>query len=74
MSHFDERSGVVPCQTPWGSWSQTIDEVFVEVSVPEGTKARDISCTITSHSINLVVAKKEIIKVGHIYGHMYISI
>ncbi|KAM9833403.1 nudC domain-containing protein 2 isoform 2-T2 [Syngnathus typhle] len=24
--HFDERSGLVPCQTSWGSWSQTMEE------------------------------------------------
>ncbi|EDO28204.1 predicted protein [Nematostella vectensis] len=28
--HFDERSGVVPCKTSWGSWAQTIDEIFIE--------------------------------------------
>ena len=63
MSNFDERSGVVPCQTPWGSWAQTIDEVFIEVNVAEGTKGKDVSCQISSQSINLVVAGKEIVKV-----------
>ena len=63
MSDFDERSGVVPCHTPWGSWSQTIDEVVIEVTVPAGTRARDVACKITSHSIHLAVAKKDIIKV-----------
>ncbi len=63
MSDFDERSGVVPCHTPWGSWSQTIDEVVIEVTVPAGTRARDVACKITSHSVHLAVAKKDIIKV-----------
>ena len=62
MSNFDERSGVVICQTPWGSWYQTIDEVFLEIVVNEGTRAKDISCNITSHSISLIVDKKTIIK------------
>ncbi|TNN62276.1 NudC domain-containing protein 2 [Liparis tanakae] len=35
--HFEERSGVVPCETPWGSWYQTMEEVFIEVDVPHGT-------------------------------------
>ncbi|KAG8579117.1 hypothetical protein GDO81_010723 [Engystomops pustulosus] len=29
--NFDERSGVVPCKTPWGCWYQTMEEVFIEV-------------------------------------------
>ena len=63
MSNFDERSGVIPCPTPWGLWYQTIDEVVLEVSVTEGTRAKDISCNITSHSISLTVNNKTIIKV-----------
>lgn len=64
MTHFDERSGVVPCVTPWGSWSQTIEEVFVEVKVKSGTRSKDIKCELTSRSINLKVYGEEIIKVS----------
>lgn len=63
MNHFDERSGVVICPAPWGSWWQTIDDVCIEVNVPPGTTAKEIKCKITAHSINLVVAGKEIVKV-----------
>lgn len=30
-SHFDERSGIVECTTPWGRWYQTAEEVYVEI-------------------------------------------
>ena len=39
--HFDEKSGLVPSKTPWGSWAQAIDEVFNEVNVVKGTKGRE---------------------------------
>ncbi len=63
MSHFDERSGVVYCKTDWGQWGQTIEEVFVEVDVAEGTKARDIRCDIKPKSISLTVSNKVLIQV-----------
>lgn len=47
MTHFDERSGVVPALTPWGSWYQTIEEVVVLVNVAAGTRGRDVSVTWT---------------------------
>ena len=63
MSHFDERSGVVPCKTPWGTWSQTIEEIFIEVNVTKGTRSKDIKCTIEASSISLTVSGKQIFKV-----------
>lgn len=63
MSHFDERSGVVYCKTNWGQWGQTIDEVFVEVDVTEGTKAKDIHCNIKPKAISVTVNKKELFQV-----------
>ena len=63
MSHFDERSGVVYCKTGWGQWGQTIEEVFIEVDVAEGTKARDIHCDIKPKSISLAVSNKVLIQV-----------
>ena len=62
MSHFDERSGVVYCKTGWGQWGQTIEEVFIEVDVAEGTKARDIQCNIKPKSISLTVSNKVLIQ------------
>lgn len=61
--HFDEKSGVVPSKTPWGSWAQTIDEVFIEVNVPKGTKGREISCEIKPRSIKFTLKGQEQFKV-----------
>ena len=60
--HFDEKSGVVPSKTPWGSWAQTIDEVFIEVHVPKGTKGREIICEIRPKSIKFILKGKEVFK------------
>ncbi|KAG9490846.1 hypothetical protein GDO78_006270 [Eleutherodactylus coqui] len=51
--NFEERSGVVPCETPWGSWYQTMEEVFIEVQVPPGTQSRDIRCKLGIRDIAL---------------------
>ena len=61
--HFDEKSGVVPSKTPWGNWAQTIDEIFIEVDVPRGTIAREISCDIKPKSIRFTYKGKEFFKV-----------
>lgn len=65
--HFDEKSGVVPSKTPWGSWAQTIDEVFIEVHVPKGTKGREIICEIRPKSIKFILKGKEVFK-GDLFG------
>ncbi|XP_016326941.1 nudC domain-containing protein 2 [Sinocyclocheilus anshuiensis] len=65
--HFEERSGVIPCQTAWGSWYQTIEEVFIEVSVAPGTSAKEIKCSIRSKHIELRVKDQQIFK-GKLFG------
>lgn len=65
--HFEERSGVVPCQTPWGSWYQTMEEVFIEVNVPVGTSAKEVKCRLGSRDIELHVRGQEIFK-GRLFG------
>ena len=65
--HFDEKSGIVPSKTPWGSWAQTIDEVFIEVNVPKGTKGREIICEIKPKSINFILKGKEVFKVSFVF-------
>ncbi|CAI8040387.1 NudC domain-containing protein 2, partial [Geodia barretti] len=62
MSHFDERSGVVYCSTEWGQWAQTIEEVFIEVDVPDGTKSQNIRCDMTPTSISVTVNHQQIFK------------
>ncbi|XP_016850529.1 nudC domain-containing protein 2 isoform X2 [Anolis carolinensis] len=59
---FEERSGLVPCATPWGRWYQTMEEVFVEVDVPQGTRAKEVQCSLQSRCLSLSVAGKEVLK------------
>lgn len=58
LSHFDERSGAVPCKTPWGSWWQTVGEVFVHVQVPKGTRGKNVSVEIKPRHITCTVHEK----------------
>ncbi|NXP51367.1 NUDC2 protein, partial [Heliornis fulica] len=59
---FEERSGVVPCGTPWGRWYQTLEEVFIEVQVPPGTRAKDVRCSLQSRHVALSVRGQEVLK------------
>ncbi|KAL2299495.1 hypothetical protein Nmel_014156, partial [Mimus melanotis] len=59
---FEERSGVVPCGTPWGRWYQTLEEVFIEVRVPPGTRAKDVRCSLRSRHISLAVCGQELLQ------------
>ena len=64
MSLFEEKSGLVVSKTDWGSWAQTIDDVVIEINVPQGTKAKDVRCRITPKSLTVFVRDAEIIKVS----------
>lgn len=64
MANFDEKIGVIPCNTPWGKWWQTIEDIFIEVVVTEGTKSGEISIDIKSKSIKVVVKGKEVFSVS----------
>lgn len=55
---------MVPCGTPWGQWYQTLEEVFIEVQVPPGTRAQDIQCGLQSRHVALAVGGREILKVA----------
>lgn len=61
---FEERSGVVPCVTPWGRWYQTLEEVFIEVQVPPGTRAKDVCCSLQSRRVALSVCGREVLQVA----------
>ena len=67
MAHFDEKSGVVLCDTEWGSWAQTVEEVQVSVNLANKTRAKEIVCQIKPHSIKLVVHGKELFS-GQLYN------
>ncbi|XP_064636837.1 nudC domain-containing protein 2-like isoform X2 [Lineus longissimus] len=62
MADFDERSSTVTVDTNWGSWFQTIDEVFVEIDVNEGTRGKDVKCDITSKKMRVTVLGKVVIE------------
>ena len=64
MSNFDERSGIVACSTPWGQWYQTMEEVHIEVNVPEGTISKQININCTPTQLTCVVRGESIIKVN----------
>ncbi|ROT68516.1 putative nudC domain-containing protein 2 [Penaeus vannamei] len=61
-TNFDERSGFVPCATPWGRWWQTVAEVHVEVTIPEGTRSKFIQVTVKPSHMKVVVLDKVIIE------------
>lgn len=70
MSHFDERSGMVYSSANWGQWGQTIEEVYVEINVPEGTSPKNIHCNFKPKSLLVTVNGNEIIKVQYMYLHV----
>lgn len=63
-TNFDERSGFVPCATPWGRWWQTVAEVHVEVTIPEGTRSKFIQVAVKPSHMKVVVLDKVIIEVS----------
>ncbi len=67
MSNFDERSGVVACETAWGQWYQTIEEVYIEINVPQGTIAKQINIIFAPTQLTCVVRGESIIKVRWVF-------
>ncbi|XP_071452837.1 nudC domain-containing protein 2-like isoform X2 [Hetaerina americana] len=67
LSHFDERSGIVPCATPWGRWWQTVQEVNIEVNIPNGTKSKEIKVKLSSNEIECLVMNQLVFK-GKLFG------
>lgn len=63
LSHFDERSGIVAAEAPWGRWWQTVGEVFIEVNVVPGTPGKDCKVIIKPNFIECRVKEKEVFKV-----------
>jgi hypothetical protein len=63
MANFEDSSGVVACTTIWGQWFQTMEEVFVEVDLPDGTRAKDIKCTFKPCYLSVSVHGKDLIEV-----------
>ena len=63
VSHFDEKSGIVPFTTEWGRWWQTMDEVHVELTNLDNIKSRDVSVKITPTSIECTIRGKTVLQV-----------
>ncbi|CAD5112515.1 DgyrCDS1728 [Dimorphilus gyrociliatus] len=62
MSHFDERSGIVSVETPWGKWWQTISEIYIEVNVKEGTRGKDVNVEFKPSTLRVDVCGETVIK------------
>ena len=63
MANFDERSGIVVCDTAWGNWCQMIDEVAIHVNIKPGTRSRDCKCDIKPRFLKIVVRGETLIEV-----------
>ncbi|CAM1329610.1 NUDCD2 (predicted) [Pycnogonum litorale] len=71
-SHFDERSGVIRCQTKWGCWWQTVGEVFIRIQIKEGTKSKDIKVNVLPKHIECIVCQNSVFE-GALYGNVKVD-
>ncbi|XP_014681161.1 PREDICTED: nudC domain-containing protein 2-like [Priapulus caudatus] len=67
MAHFDEHSGIIEVRTPWGHWWQTLEEVYIEVNVAEGTRGKEVKVIFTTRSLKCEV-RGEVVFEGALYG------
>lgn len=63
LSHFDEKSGIVPCRTDWGQWWQNIDEIHVEITSFTNLKSKDVVVNITPNSLRCVCKSQIVLEV-----------
>jgi len=59
-SFFDEKSGIIPCNTEWGRWWQTVDELHIEVTLPVNTKSKDVEVRVTNSNVTCRVLGKTV--------------
>jgi len=63
MADWTEKAGVIEFTTPDFKWSQTRQEVYVRITVPQGTRGKDIDCQIKANYIKFALkGKKPIIE------------
>jgi len=60
--NFDEKSGLVFSETPWGRWAQTIEDIHILIKVQRGTSPKSIKCIIQPRRIKISVAEKVIVE------------
>jgi hypothetical protein len=69
-SHFDEKSGIIYYETSFGSfngrWSQTVNEVVVEIDVDVGTRGKDVRVVIKPSLLECHVKGNLVFKVKNI--------
>lgn len=63
LSHFDEKSGIIPFKTDWGQWYQTIEEVHIEITEFNNLKSRDVELKITTNYIKCQILSKTVFEV-----------
>lgn len=63
VSHFDEKSGIVPFKTEWGQWWQTVDEVHIELTNLDHVKSRDVLMHITPNGIKCTIRGNVVLQV-----------
>jgi len=62
LSHFEEKSGVVSCNTGWGRWYQTAQEVTVEVNLKEPVKAKEVKICTQPKNVSCNIRGTELFK------------
>lgn len=67
VSFFDEKSGIVPCNTEWGRWWQTVDELHIEVRLPINTKSKDVKVIVTNSNITCQIFGKTLFSVSFFF-------
>lgn len=63
LSHFDEKSGIVPHQTEWGQWWQTIEEIHIEINKFKNLKSKDVNTIFSPTNIKCIIQNETVIEV-----------
>ena len=71
-SHFDEKSGIISHETSFGRWSQTVNEVVVEIDVDVGTRGKDVKVVIKPSHLECHVKENLIFKVTHFLFNIFV--
>lgn len=73
LSHFQEKAGVISCETEWGSWSQNCDEITIEVKLSGKYKPKELDISISTKTLCCKVRSDVIIEVGMAVSKAYIT-
>lgn len=56
----DEQIGKACCNTKWGKWYQTLEDVIIVVDVEKGTRGKEVSVKIEPQRISCYVRGEEV--------------